>query len=51
MKGDPRNRGARPAAKGGPSIDPIKVLRQHVVGIIVSTILGIMIGILAYFIC
>lgn len=51
MKGDPRNRGARPAAKGGPSIDPIKVLRQHVVGIIVSAVLGVLIGILAYFIC
>lgn len=50
MKPDPRTRVNRPVSKSGPSIDPIRVLRQHVVGIIVSGIVGIVLGVVAYFV-
>ena len=47
-KPNPRPR-SQPASKSGPSIDPIRVLRQHVVGIVISGVLGIMLGVVAYF--
>lgn len=40
----------RSQAKGGPTIDPIRVLRQHVLGIMVSITIGGFIGVAAYFI-
>ncbi len=49
MKPTPRPR-SQPSSKSGPSIDPIRVLRQHVVGIIVSGIVGIILGVIVYFV-
>jgi succinoglycan biosynthesis transport protein ExoP len=45
----PRSRGARPGGKSGSTIDPVRVIRQHVLGIIVSGVVGAAVGIGAYF--
>ena len=47
--GGPGSRSARPTGKGGASIDPIRVLRQHVLGLIVSGCVGAAIGVGAFF--
>ena len=39
-----RSKGARPGGKSGSTIDPIRVLRQHVLGIIVSAAIGSVLG-------
>ena len=44
-----RSKGARPGGKSGSTIDPIRVLRQHVLGIIVSAAIGSILGVGAYF--
>ena len=49
-KGDPRARGPQGASKAGPAIDPVRVLRQHVLGIIVSGVVGVVIGVIAFFV-
>ncbi|MDG2200144.1 MAG: hypothetical protein P8K80_03065 [Phycisphaerales bacterium] len=49
-KGDPRSKGPRGASKAGPAIDPVRVLRQHVLGVIVSGVVGIILGIIVYFV-
>ena len=46
----PRSRGARPGGKSGSTIDPIRVIRQHVLGIIVSGVVGAAVGIGSYFV-
>lgn len=48
-KGDPRSKGPRGPSKAGPAIDPVRVLRQHMLGIIVSGVVGIILGIVVFF--